>query len=134
MASDCPAGRVGPDATFCQSDTGRCVCLRQQRSSKSPGPDGRLTIPLDSEPLDDYRASAAVPQVKVNRVYILRHVSGRETDDWKCGGLHLFLVGGDELLHRAAVVDGNDERNNRDEDRRSSDDEIEPRKPGVVGV
>jgi hypothetical protein len=94
----------------------------------------RLTIPLDSEPLYDCRASATVSQVKVNRVYILRHISGRETDDWKCGRLHLFLVGCDEFLHRTSVVDGNDERNNRDEDRRSSDDEIEPRKPGVVGV
>jgi len=31
----------------------------------------RLTVPLDSEPLYDCRASAAVPQVKVNHIYIL---------------------------------------------------------------
>ncbi|MGA7926781.1 MAG: hypothetical protein WCA20_12355 [Candidatus Sulfotelmatobacter sp.] len=79
-------------------------------------PDRRLTIPLDSKPLYDGRTSAAVPQVKVNRVYGLQHVTGREADDGKGGGLHLFLVGGDELLHRTPVVDGDDERNNRDED------------------
>jgi hypothetical protein len=38
-----------------------------------------------------------------------------------CGGLHLFLVGRDEFLHRTTVVDGDGERNNRDEDRRSSE-------------
>lgn len=93
---------------------------------------GWLTIPLDSEPLDDCGASAAVPQVKVNCAYILRHVSGGEVDDGECGRFHLFLVGGDELLHRTAVVDGDDEGNNRDEDRRSSNDEIEPGNPGVM--
>lgn len=95
------------------------VCGNNGRASRWA--DRRRTLPLHSESLYDRRASAAIPKIKVNRVYILRHVTSGEAEDWKRGDLHLFLVGGDEFFHRVPVVDRDCERNNGDEDCRSSE-------------
>jgi hypothetical protein len=95
--------RLCPPATATVEQIARAIC--------------QLTIPLDAKPLYDCRASAAVSQVKVNNLRVLPHVSRRETEDRKCGRLYLLLICGDKLLHRTSVVDGDDERDDRDKNR-----------------
>ena len=77
---------------------------------------------------------AAVPQVKVDRVAILQNVSCCEPEDGKRRCFDLLFVGGDKLLHRTSVLYGDDQGNDGDEDRRPSEDDIDPPKSGVVGV
>src|SRR3954466_9567076 len=101
---------------------------------KVPRTAGWLAVPLQPQPFDDGRASASIPQIEMDHPYVVTHIACAIAQNRQRGSLDLLLIGGDELLHRAPVMDRDNQGNDRNKNRRAGKDQVKPRYPGTMPV
>jgi hypothetical protein len=66
--------------------------------------------------------------------YVVTHIACAIAENWQRGSFDLLLIGGDKLLHCAPVMDGDNQGNDRNKNRRTGENEVKPRYPGTMSV